>query len=145
MLLITLFNAKFNYFKHSFSDIIEQSPRSKELLYQGKNRFFYTYNFFTNEKNFFTKKKNLFTHWKKRFASLLMKYFLFQTIHRHKDYSIRTKRNDIALIHLSKSIVFDQDIRPACIETDMNDKNPNIALNVTGWGSTDVSSKNFHD
>lgn len=67
--------------------------------------------------------------------------FLSQNIIKHESYSLETKKNDIALIQLSKEIVFTPSIRAVCIETNPNDESPNVKLIVTGWGSTKPDSK----
>lgn len=51
------------------------------------------------------------------------------------------KRNDIALIGLKESIDFNMNIRPACLQTDEMDLNPNENLTVTGWGITSTESE----
>lgn len=60
-----------------------------------------------------------------------------QEIMRHNEYSAATKKNDIALIRLVKSIYFSNKVAPACLETSTNDVDYNVKLIVTGWGYTD--------
>lgn len=43
-------------------------------------------------------------------------------------------KNDIALIQLTERLWFTDRIKPACLQTDLNDENPNVNLIVTGWG-----------
>lgn len=59
-----------------------------------------------------------------------------QEIIRHPEYSAGSKKNDIALIRVTESIVFSNSVRPACLRTDMNDVDTNDPLVVAGWGST---------
>lgn len=40
------------------------------------------------------------------------------------------------MLKLSQKIVSSALIRPACLETDMRDKDPTMPLHVTGWGTT---------
>lgn len=68
--------------------------------------------------------------------------FRIQEIIQHQNYSEKSKQNDIALIRLTNQIVFTPDIRPACLETDLKDLNPEIRLNITRWSSqTSVEGK----
>lgn len=64
-----------------------------------------------------------------------------QEIIRHPDYRLTTKINDIALIRVSTPIQFSENILPACLRTDLSDVGEDIALKVTGWGSTSAESK----
>lgn len=59
-----------------------------------------------------------------------------QEIIRHPDYKASTKKNDIALIRVAERIEFTDNIRPACLQTNVHDVLPNTELFVTGWGST---------
>lgn len=45
------------------------------------------------------------------------------------------KRNDIALIRVTKNITFSSNISPACLQTDLRDEESSVKLIVTGWGS----------
>ncbi|XP_031624690.1 serine protease persephone-like [Contarinia nasturtii] len=69
-------------------------------------------------------------------------YYSIENITRHPNYSSVTKKNDIALIRLTKKIYFSNTIRPACLHTDMNDVDTKLI--VTGWGSTDLNRSNSH-
>lgn len=51
------------------------------------------------------------------------------------------KKNDIALIRLKNSIEFTMNVRPACLQTDLHDENPNADLTVTGWGLVSTESE----
>lgn len=55
---------------------------------------------------------------------------------RHPEYKAGPKKNDIALIRVAERIKFTDNIRPACLQTNLNDVLPNTELYVTGWGST---------
>lgn len=57
-----------------------------------------------------------------------------QQIIRHPEYSASTKKNDIALIKVSRRIHFTDDIRPACLQTDQRDVDQSVKLIVSGWG-----------
>lgn len=52
-----------------------------------------------------------------------------------------TKRNDIALLRLKRAIPFSDNVRPACLQTDVRDEPSNVALIVTGWGIISAKSK----
>lgn len=51
---------------------------------------------------------------------------------RMKD-NIKVHENDVALLRLAKRIHFSKSIRPACLETDISDVNPNKTLNRVAW------------
>lgn len=55
---------------------------------------------------------------------------------KHPNYTSVTKKNDIALIRLTRRIKFEPNIRPACLEMDLRDHLSHVELNVTGWGTT---------
>lgn len=52
----------------------------------------------------------------------------------HPNFKASTKKNDIALIRVTKPIEFSKDVQPACLNVDLRDENPNMNLTVTGWG-----------
>lgn len=54
-----------------------------------------------------------------------------QTITKHPDYLSRFKDNDIALIELKKSVKFDYNLFPACINTKESDSKE---LLISGFG-----------
>lgn len=58
-----------------------------------------------------------------------------QEIIQHANHSTKTKRNDIALIRVTKQISFHAEIAPACIQIELNDLDSNVKLIVSGWGS----------
>lgn len=65
------------------------------------------------------------------------KYFLVlfpQQIIQHPHYSFIHKKNDIALIRLTQRIHFTAFVRPACLETNMNDVDPTVKLITFGKG-----------
>lgn len=68
-------------------------------------------------------------------------YVFIQQIIQHPEYKASTKKNDIALIRVSERIKFTDNIRPACLQTDLNDVLPDVGLYVTGWGSTSAERK----
>lgn len=71
------------------------------------------------------------------FFSLKTKPFLAdsQKIIRHPYYSSEYVKNNIALIRLEADIpYFTKSIRPACLETDINDVDPTKILTEVGWG-----------
>lgn len=47
---------------------------------------------------------------------------------RHPDYKAGTKKNDISLIRVAERIIFTENIRPACLQTNINDVLPNTEL-----------------
>lgn len=65
----------------------------------------------------------------------------FQDIIRHEGYSSYNKKNDIALLKISKKMEFTPHVRPACLETNLDDQDTNIELYVSGWGTTKANSK----
>ncbi|XP_031627887.1 serine protease persephone-like [Contarinia nasturtii] len=58
------------------------------------------------------------------------------------EYSIITKKNDIALIQFIGSIAFNDIIRPACIRTDLNDISDSESLIIAGWGTIEPERTN---
>ncbi|XP_031636079.1 serine protease persephone-like, partial [Contarinia nasturtii] len=62
--------------------------------------------------------------------------YYIKNIIRHPNYSMRTYKNDIALLQLRNRILFNDNIRPACLYTDMGDIDNRTKLIVTGWGNT---------
>lgn len=57
-----------------------------------------------------------------------------QEIIYHPNQSSLTKRNDIALLRLKRTISFSDNVKPACLQTSLRDEPPNVKLIVTGWG-----------
>lgn len=68
-------------------------------------------------------------------------FFLTQQIISHENYSNAEKKNDIALIRLLKEIPISSHIRPACLETSLQDLSEDLELDVAGWGSTSAERK----
>lgn len=66
---------------------------------------------------------------------------MLQEILRHEQYSRTTNKNDIALIRVKEKIIFSFDVRPACLNTDLNDQNLDADLITIGWGSKSAESK----
>lgn len=64
-----------------------------------------------------------------------------EEIIRHPNHSTTYKRNDIALIRVNESIPFSNYIMPACLQTELRDENPNVAMILTGWGSSSLKRK----
>ncbi|XP_055298515.1 serine protease persephone-like isoform X2 [Sitodiplosis mosellana] len=58
------------------------------------------------------------------------------------EYSVITKKNDIALIEFIGSIAFNDIIRPACIHTNVNDILETDNLVIAGWGSIEPDRTN---
>ena len=50
-------------------------------------------------------------------------------------------KNDIALIRLARPVDFTENIRPACLRTNLADVQPGIQLIITGWGTTSAISE----
>lgn len=72
---------------------------------------------------------------------MIFNIFILQSIIKHPSYSHSAKKNDIALIKVSKRIYFTDFIRPACLETDPRDVGPTVKLTVSGWGRNSKFSK----
>lgn len=51
------------------------------------------------------------------------------------------KKNDIALIRVARRVEFTAEVLPACLETNLNDRDPSVQLIVTGWGVISAESK----
>lgn len=66
---------------------------------------------------------------------------VFQRSMRHPQYSARSVKNDIALIELDADVDFNDNVRPACIFTDVRDLPENRELIIAGWGSIEADSK----
>lgn len=49
--------------------------------------------------------------------------------------------NDIALVRLALPVSFNDNVRPACLRTELNDISPSVELDITGWGSVEAASK----
>ncbi|XP_055307789.1 serine protease persephone-like [Sitodiplosis mosellana] len=56
-------------------------------------------------------------------------------IKRHPEYSAKTKKNDIALILVSR-IFFTDIVAPACLQIDVRDESADVKMIVSGWGAT---------
>ncbi|XP_022224963.1 serine protease snake-like isoform X2 [Drosophila obscura] len=50
----------------------------------------------------------------------------------HPDYDEKTYANDIALLELTKTVVFNDQVRPACLTTSSGEEYDNMT--VSGWG-----------
>ncbi|XP_017047727.1 trypsin-1-like [Drosophila ficusphila] len=61
----------------------------------------------------------------------------------HPDYNVTTENNDIALLELNETIVFNEKIKPACLAT--SDVADHETLTVSGWGYLKDSSKKLPD
>lgn len=55
----------------------------------------------------------------------------------YSNYTRRTNYNDIALLKLSKPVVINKYVSPACLYT--KDDDP-IGLIITGWGTTSLAT-----
>lgn len=73
--------------------------------------------------------------------TFLFNLYFKQTVLKHPEYKSSTKKNDIALIKVSEPLKFDENLRPACLRTDLSDVSPDVELFVTGWGSISAESK----
>lgn len=60
---------------------------------------------------------------------------------KHPNYSYLKKKNDIALIKVTERIAFTEFIRPACLQTNLEDEKPDVKLIVTGWGIVSTQCK----
>lgn len=59
----------------------------------------------------------------------------------HPYYAPAARKNDIALVRVAKRILFTNRMRPACLQTDLNDENIDEKLIITGWGRTSSACK----
>lgn len=59
----------------------------------------------------------------------------------HSDYRPNRRYHDIALIKLREAVEFSAFVRPACLETDINDIDSSIPLVVIGWGVTNIQTR----
>lgn len=59
----------------------------------------------------------------------------------HPNFKASTKKNDIALVRVTKPIEFAKDVQPACLNIDLRDENPTLNLTVTGWGLISTESE----
>lgn len=64
----------------------------------------------------------------------------FQRVVRHPAFSLRFKKNDIALIQFNGSVEFNDYVRPACIRTDTADPPVAQELTIAGWGTVTPGS-----
>ncbi|XP_053678102.1 transmembrane protease serine 9-like [Anopheles nili] len=55
-----------------------------------------------------------------------------RTVHIHSGYKHR--RNDLALIELTRDVVFDTNVNPICLNTDLLDIGSTVNLTIMGWG-----------
>jgi secreted trypsin-like serine protease len=53
----------------------------------------------------------------------------------HPDYKPPSLYNDVALLKLKKTVLFNLYIKPACVHTE--EKLPNSLIQAIGWGKTD--------
>lgn len=65
----------------------------------------------------------------------------YQEVIRHPNYSQLKKKNDIALIRVTKPIEFSDLVRPACLHTELGDMPADVELIVTGWGIVNAERK----
>lgn len=81
------------------------------------------------------------THWLLPINCYFTCFFHRQEIIKHPKFVPSEKKNDIALVRVTKRIWFTDNIRPACLNIELNDENPNVQLIVTGWGLTSTQCK----
>uniref|UniRef100_A0A6B2ELD2 Putative trypsin-like serine protease n=1 Tax=Phlebotomus kandelakii TaxID=1109342 RepID=A0A6B2ELD2_9DIPT len=62
-------------------------------------------------------------------------------IFNHPDYKRSRNYNDIAVIRLARPAEMNENVKPACLYTDLDDVSDNVPLIVTGWGSTSVERR----
>merc|ERR1719244_2210234 len=55
---------------------------------------------------------------------------------KRSDYTTYNTNNDIAILKLSEDVVFNDNIRPACLPTDASKTYANQQAVVSGWGTT---------
>uniref|UniRef100_A0A182MS59 Peptidase S1 domain-containing protein n=1 Tax=Anopheles culicifacies TaxID=139723 RepID=A0A182MS59_9DIPT len=59
--------------------------------------------------------------------------YAVRQLHMHEDY--RSRKNDIALLELEQDVVYQRDVSPICLNTDVTDIGPTVNLTVMGWGT----------
>ncbi|OBS82086.1 hypothetical protein A6R68_23924, partial [Neotoma lepida] len=77
-------------------------------------------------------------HWKVSFGLLLNKPQTQRTIKNiiiHENYSYPAHDNDIAVVHLSSPVLFESNLRKACLPEVTQKFPPNSDVVVTGWGT----------
>lgn len=79
--------------------------------------------------------------YKAKFWLIWFIWFLRKEIITHPEHLMLTKRNDIALIKVRKTIPFSSNIKPACLQTDVRDEPSDVNLIITGWGIISAKSK----
>lgn len=115
---------KFQIFLFKFS----QALRKKILNWKiSSNRRIQYWRIILFEENFWKKKNQISFH--------------NQEIIRHESYSHQLKKNDIALIRTRKEFIFSSSARPACLETNMQDLDTDVQLDIAGWGSSSAERK----
>lgn len=76
-------------------------------------------------------------HLTRRFLSGHLQMVGVSNIITHQQYNTRTKENDLALLKLEKSLVFNDQVRP--INIWMAPLAPSKTCTITGWGATQES------
>lgn len=61
----------------------------------------------------------------------------------HPDYNSSTTYNDIALIELASPVTFDKNIKPICLQTEVEDTEMSRNLTVIGFGIKDLVTSNY--
>lgn len=61
----------------------------------------------------------------------------------HPEYSTITKYNDIALIELATPVTFDKNIKPICLQTEVEDTEMTRNLTVIGFGIKDLNTSDY--
>ncbi|XP_054730090.1 serine protease persephone-like [Anastrepha obliqua] len=64
-----------------------------------------------------------------------------ELVHIHKDYNSLQKYDDIAIIELKNDVEYSSLVFPACLHTDLADPPLSAQLNVTGWGTTNLRTR----
>uniref|UniRef100_A0A182W4R1 Peptidase S1 domain-containing protein n=1 Tax=Anopheles minimus TaxID=112268 RepID=A0A182W4R1_9DIPT len=59
--------------------------------------------------------------------------YTVRKLHTHENY--RSRQNDIALLELEEDVVYQRDVGPICLNTDLTDIGPTVNLTVMGWGT----------
>uniref|UniRef100_A0A1B0DDB0 Uncharacterized protein n=1 Tax=Phlebotomus papatasi TaxID=29031 RepID=A0A1B0DDB0_PHLPP len=59
----------------------------------------------------------------------------------HPSYKRSRNYHDIALIRLARPAEMNENVKPACLNTDNEDVGDDVSLIVTGWGSTSVERR----
>lgn len=58
----------------------------------------------------------------------------------HPNYTFRLNYNDLSLLRLTKNVIFNKDILPACLNSNIKDPEITQPMIIIGFGRIDVTS-----